>query len=79
MIRTTVGRDGLPVNNQTCTGSHLSTTSTSYLEAVLSLHFALGGVRADPLAHAGHQVADSLWGREDVEWGGQSALVVEVA
>lgn len=36
-------------------------------------------MRADPLAHAGHQVADGLRGRDDVEWRGQRALVVKVA
>ncbi len=36
-------------------------------------------MRADPLAHAGHQVADSLWGGQDIEGRGQSALVVKVA
>lgn len=36
-------------------------------------------MRADPLAHAGHQVADSLWGGQDIERRGQSALVIKVA
>ena len=51
----------------------------SYLEAVLSLHFALRGVRTDPLPHAGHQVADRLWGGEDIERRWQGTLVIKVA
>lgn len=69
-------------NSQTCTCSPLASAHNdffSHLEAVLSLHFALGGVRADPLAHAGHQVADSLRGGEDIKRRRQGALVVKVA
>lgn len=51
----------------------------SHLQAVLPFHSALGGVRADPLAHAGHQVADGLRGRDDVEGRRQRALVIKVA
>lgn len=51
----------------------------SHLQAVLPFHPAFGRVRADPLAHAGHQVADGLGGRDDVERRGQRALVVKVA
>lgn len=36
-------------------------------------------MRTDPLAHAGHQVADSLWGGEDIERWRHSTLVVKVA
>lgn len=36
-------------------------------------------MRADPLAHAGHQIADGLRGRDDVERRRQRALVVKVA
>lgn len=36
-------------------------------------------MRTDPLAHAGHQVADSLWGRDDIKRRRQGTLVVEVA
>ncbi len=51
----------------------------AYLEAVLPLHLALRGVRTNPLAHAGQQVADSLRGGEDIERWRQGALVVKVA
>lgn len=51
----------------------------SYLEAVLSLHLALWRMWADPLSHAGHQVAHSLWGGEDIERWWQGTLVIKVA
>jgi len=53
--------------------------SSSHLEAVLSLDPARGGVGADPLVHAGQQVAHGLEGGQGVEGGRQGALVVEVA
>lgn len=50
-----------------------------YLEAVLPFHLALWGMWADPLSHACHQVAHSLWGGQDIEGRWQGTLVIKVA